>query len=110
MREEHVDIPSVMQESPSLEIPLLALIATLAEGVEHTLQGPSDDVVTIVDEVPSVAGVSIDEVSRTMFEFSDDGSPHQIREVSGDISISEVLMGIEVPRVMTEFSDDNYPQ
>ena len=36
-QEEDVDIPSATRESPSFEIPLLALIDIVAEGVEHTL-------------------------------------------------------------------------
>ena len=40
-----------------------------------------------IEEVPSVVEVSIDEVSRAVFEFSGDSSAQQVDEASGDISI-----------------------
>jgi len=58
--EEHVNVSSVTQESPLLEIPLIALVDTLGETVEHTPTRPSidevprDTKVSTIEEVPSV--------------------------------------------------------
>lgn len=89
---------------------MIAPVDTLMEKLEHTPIEPSDDVVYVIDEVSLVVEVSIDEVSRTVSIFLGDGSPQEIREESGDTSISEMLMGTEPPRSVTEFSDDNYLQ
>ena len=45
--EGHIHILCVAQESPLLEISLIALADTLVEGVEHTLEGPSFDEVPV---------------------------------------------------------------
>lgn len=60
--EEHVDVSSVAQESSLLEIPLVALVDTLVERVEHTLRGPSINEVPPMDEMSSIVEGSIDEV------------------------------------------------
>ena len=44
----------VIQETPLLEIPLVALVDTLVERVEHTLRGPTFDEVLPMDEVLSL--------------------------------------------------------
>lgn len=87
---------------------MIAQVDTLTEKLEHTPIEPYDDVVYVIDEVSLVVEVSIDEVSRTVSRFLGDGSPQEIREESGDTSISEMLMGTEPPRFAIEFSDDNY--
>lgn len=68
------------QDSPFLEIPLIALAKTLGERAKNTPIGPSidkvsgDTKVSTIEEVPSIAEVSIDEVFRAIPEFSSDSS------------------------------------
>lgn len=57
-----------------LEIPLIALIDTLVERVEHTTMEP------LVDEVPGDT-----RVSRVMTEFIDDSCPQKFRQLQADL-------------------------
>lgn len=95
--EECVDVSSVAQESPLLEIPLLAPVDTLVERVEHTLRGPS------VDELSFIVERYIDEVSRAMSKFSSDSSPQQIGKVPRDMSRDKVPAGAKLSRFVTKF-------
>lgn len=54
----------VVQESPSLDTPLISLVDTLVETIE-----------------PTHVGSSIEEVPRAMIEFPDDVCPQQVDEV-----------------------------
>jgi len=78
-----MDTPSVTQEPPFLEFPLLALIDMLVETIDHT---------------------PINEV------LGDTKLP-TIDEVLGNISlVDEVLGDTKVPRFMTEFTNVSHPQ
>lgn len=72
-----------------LEIPSIASANTLAKRIEHTLVGPSTDV------------VSTNEVSKAVSKLSGDSSPQLIDEVS---------IRTEVPRVVPKFTDVSCPQ
>jgi len=88
---------------------LITPVETLTDKLEHIPIEPSNDVVSIIDEVPFVVEVSIDEVSRTMYGFSGDGRAHQIGEVPGDIStIDEEPIGTEASRSVIDFLDGSY--
>lgn len=48
---------------------------------------------TLVDEMPSIVEISIDEVSRVVIKFLGDSSAPQVNEVSGHISTVDEPIG-----------------
>jgi len=71
------------------------------ETIEHTL----------VDEMPSVVEVSIDEVPQVVTELSRDSSAPNVDEVPRGIpTVDEEPIGTEASRAMKELSDDSHLQ
>ncbi len=73
--EDHIDMPSVAQESPLLEASLIAPVDTLGEKVEHTPIGPSIDEVLGDTDMSTIEKVtSVGEISEVMTELSGDSN------------------------------------